>query len=185
MSSLVICVKSARTGTDLADRVGESSTRPHNACRKLVAFLEGAIGGLESCRVDVQTGSSDPVAASGTVTLSYADIANNDTVTVAGTDLTCVTGTPAGAQFKKQTDATVTAANLAALINSNATTSKYVYATSALGVVTVTALVKHSLGNLVTLATSNATGFVLSGVALTGGAGGAMAALPTTYAFGL
>lgn len=186
MSTLSIIVKSGRTGTDLADRLNVSSTSPRVVIQRLINTLTAVAGGVENASIDVQTASADPVAASGTITLSYADIANSDTVSVAGVTLTCVTGTPTGAQFKKVTDGATTATNLATLINSNATTSLYVYASASGAVVTVTALVKHKLGNLVALATSNATGFVLSAAALAGGTGGTTAATaPVTYAFGL
>ena len=75
-------------------------------------------------------------------------------------------------QFKKQTDATTTAANLVALINSNATTKLVVYATNVAGVVTVTCCEPGQAGNFVTLATSNSSGFGLGGSVLAGGVGG-------------
>ncbi len=183
-SSLVIVVKTARTSTDMADRLSVDASSPRPLAMALSNFFASAAGGFEACSVDVATGPVAPVAGTDTITISYSDAANADTVTIAGTALTCVTGTPSGPQFKKVTDGTVTAANLAALINSNATTSKYVYATSALSVVTLTSFVKHATANLITVATSNATGFVIATAALAGGAGG-QTALPTNYVFGI
>ena len=69
------------------------------------------------------------------------------------------------------TNATVTAANLAALINANTTTNKLFSATSAAGVVTVTCLTPGLIGNLMTLASSS-VGYAASGATLTGGTGG-------------
>lgn len=185
MSSLVITIKSDKSSTQIVDALLTGVAGAHTAHRRLVNFLEAALGGLENVSTDWQYSSADPVAASQTITLSYADIANNDTVTVAGSVLTCVTGTPTTAQFKKQTSATVTASNLAAAINAHATISKYVSASSSGGVVTVTCLVKGEIGNLVTLATSNATGFVLGASALASGTGGATSSSPTNYKLGL
>lgn len=184
MSSLVVTIKSARTGLDLADRFNRPSSHPRAQVRQLIAHLEGAEGGCENISFDIQTGAADPVAASGTATLTYASIAAADTVTVAGVVLTCVTGAPSGAQWQKVTDGPTTAANLAALINSNATTSSYVYAVASGSVVTVKCLVKGPIGNLVTLASSNGVGVAVSGAVLAGGAGGGLVA-PTTYSLGL
>jgi hypothetical protein len=68
-SSLVVTLKSSRSQTDLADRFSCSSSTPHTAVQKLITFLEGANGGVEACSYDLQTGSTAPVAASGTWTL--------------------------------------------------------------------------------------------------------------------
>lgn len=184
MSTLLITVKSGRTGTDLADKFNKDTTLSRAAINNLVCYFEACMGGVENASIDVQTASADPVAATGTVTLVYASILAADTVTIAGTVLTCTAGAPAASQFQKLTDGPTTAANLAAAINAQAVIKTYVYATASGSVVTVKSLVKHALGNLVTLATSNAVGFVLSGATLTTGAGSSAAA-PVTYAAGL
>ena len=186
MSTLLITVKSGRSGTDLADKFNKDASLTRPMANALSAYFSAVGGGAEGASIDVQTASADPVAATGTYTLTYASIANNDTVTCAGVTLTCVTGTPVGAQFKKITDGPTTATNLATLINTNATTSTYVYASASGSVVTVRALVKHALGNLVGLTSSNGTGIAVSAATLTGGAGSTTAATaPVTYAFGL
>jgi phage tail sheath gpL-like len=184
MGSLLITVKHEMAQSALQQYFKPDSTNPKLAARALQDLFRRIGGGIDQASVDVATASADPVAASGTITCTYASIANNDTVTVAGVTLTCVTGTPTGAQFKKETDAATTATNLAALINANTTTKKYVSASAASGVCTVTAIVKHPIGNLVTLATSNGTGFGLSGANLASGAGGSDETA-TTFAFGL
>ncbi len=68
-TSLVVTLKSSRSLTDLADRFSCSTTTPHVAAQKLISFIDAANGGLEPCSLDVQTGASAPVAASGTWTL--------------------------------------------------------------------------------------------------------------------
>lgn len=160
--------------SDVAKRVTNAVSGKRMECLVDVRNqVQAALGRTSNDTVDVQYNTTvAAVNASSTVTLTYASVANNDTVTVAGTTLTCVTGTPSGAQFKKEVDGTTTAANLAALINSNTTLNKVVRASSAAAVVTVTCLVPGTIGNLVTLATSNATGFALSAAALANGAGG-------------
>lgn len=183
-SSLVITVNSARSQADNGPRHIKSTTLPREEMRALAHYFSRLADGLENANVSVQSAALAPVRATGTITLTFASIANNDTVTIAGTVLTCVTGTPAGPQFKKVTDGPTTAANLAALINSNATLSKLVFATSSGSVVTLTCLASGTIGNLVTQATSNGTGFVLSAATLTTGAGGAETA-PVSYSRGL
>ena len=137
-SSVVISISTARTQSDSSGRLVKSSSLPREEARALSHFFQRLAAGEESANWTIQTAALAPVRATGTVTLTYASVANNDTVTIAGTVLTCVTGTPAGAQFKKVTDGPTTAANLAALINSNSTLNKLVTATSAASVVTLT-----------------------------------------------
>lgn len=145
---------------------------------KLINLLSGyASGALESGEIYVSGSSASTlVAARATATLTYGSLVNNtDTWVGYGVTLTCVTGTPAASdattgQFKKETDATVTAANLAATINAHPTLLKYVSATSALGVVTIISNTKGSVGNFLTTHTSAGTG--IANAAYSTGAGG-------------
>lgn len=171
-STLVITLQSPRSVADLA-RYIKSTSAPRDEARALAHLFEKLASGLEAGNFDVQTSAAAPVRASGTVTLTYASISANDTVTLGGTALTCVTGTPTSSQFKKVTDGPTTAANLAATINAHTTLSKLVSATAAAGVVTVKALMPGAIANQFTMATSNGTGFVLSAAVLANGAGGA------------
>ncbi len=175
-TSITIVVSTPLTVAQSARYVSTAGD-PRNGMRSLENLFEKLKCGIEKASVTVQTSGSPPVAAAQTLTLTYASIANNDTCVVAGVTLTCVTGTPAGPQFKKQTDATVTAANLAALINSLATVNIYVRATSALGVVTITANQVGKVGNFITLVGS--TGIVAGAATFAGGTGGAETAAIT------
>lgn len=180
--SLVLTVNVSKA--DVNDYV-KDTTDPRGECKALSTLFSSLASGAISGSVIVQKSSAASVSASGTVTLTYASTANNDTVTIAGVTLTCVTGTPSGyTQFKKETDATKTASNMVTAINNLTTLNKYVRATSALGVVTVSANQAGVVGNLITLATSNGTGFAVSAAALAGGTGGAVEA-QTTYSRGL
>ena len=179
--SLVLTVNVDRA--DVNDYV-KSSTDPRGEMNALSTLFSRIASGTISGSVVAQKAAVAAVAASGTMTVTYASVANNDTVAVAGVTLTCVTGSPTGAQFKKETDATKTASNLAALINSLATVNIYVRATSALGVVTIKANQAGVVGNLIALATSNGTGIAVSAAALAGGTGGAVVGA-TTYSRGL
>jgi phage tail sheath gpL-like len=143
----------------------------HKALVNGANLLRAFAGGSALGNVDVQRSDNDPVRAAQTATLTYASISNNDTVVIAGTTLTCVTGTPSGyTQFKKQTDATVTAANMVAAITGNTTLNKFVSATSTAGVVTITCRVPGTIGNTLTLVGS--TGIVAGGAVFASGAGG-------------
>jgi phage tail sheath gpL-like len=75
-------------------------------------------------------------------------------------------------QFNAETSNTVMATNLKNCINANTTLNKHLLATSSSGTVTITARLKGSIGNLITLASSDSDGLVVSGAALTGGTGG-------------
>jgi hypothetical protein len=79
-----------------------------------------------------------------------------------------ITGSaPTSAQYNVGLTDTATAANLAAAINANATTSLYVSATSAAAVCTVSANYPGALGNIVTTTASG--GVAAGGATLTGG----------------
>lgn len=173
--TFVITISTPRAVQDLTDRFQKDTGSPRNEAIALAKWFESIAAGGEpgNTSFDVQNSASAPVRAHGTITLTYASISANDTVTLGGTVLTCVTGTPSGAQFKKVTDGPTTATNLAALINANTTLNKLVSAAAASGVVTLTALTPGAIGNQFTLATSNGTGFALSpSAALGSGAGG-------------
>lgn len=158
-----------------------NTTDPRQQASLLSQMFSRIAAGLLPCNIDVQTSGSPPVRATNTLTLTYASIANNDTCVVAGVTLTCVTGTPTSVQFKKQTDATVTAANLAALINTLSTVSRYCSATSAAGVVTITVNTPGLVGNFVPLVGS--TGIVAGAATFAGGTGGLETAA-VNYALG-
>lgn len=128
------------------------------ALNRLSNFLVGLASGAQQGTVSYATDAGDWVAASGTVTIasgsgSIAAIINGVTTSVTWA-----------------TSDTATAAALAAAINGNANVlvGPFVSATSALGVVTITADFKGTQGNSITLAASG-TGATASGARLTGG----------------
>lgn len=91
-----------------------------------------------------------------TVTITYASVADGDTVTVHGIILTCITGSAAVelAQFKKETDAAATAANLEDLIDAIFDSTTGVSSSSSAAVVTIT--------GARSVTTSNSSGFAIS-----------------------
>ncbi len=181
-SSFVITINTPLSSTEMTSRYLLAASTPRNECMALSGFFKRLADGLSPGAFDCQYSPSAPVRASGTLTLTYASIANNDTCVIGGTTLTCVTGTPSGfTQFKKQTDATVTAANLVAAITGNTTLNKLVTAANVAGVVTITALVPGVIGNQITLVGS--TGIVAGAANFVSGAGGAASA-KVTYSRG-
>lgn len=172
MSSLVLTIKTARA--DVADFAQDSSCDVEGL-QGLRNLLDAAASSHEPLECDVQHDSSNPVAASGTITLASCA---TDTVTIGGVTFTG-SSTPTGdEQFETDGTDTADAAALAAKINAHPTLSKVVSATSALGVVTVTCLVKGVVGNFITLSETGST-ITVSGAALTGGTGGATSAAKT------
>jgi phage tail sheath gpL-like len=140
-----------------------ASTKPgarESTLNNLLNTIQQMIaGGLDnqSLRCDVT-----PLAASGTITLS----GSSGVLTATINGVAIATGSLAG------TD-TENAVVLAAAINasSNALVSGLVTASSAAGVVTITAVKKQKDGNMCTLAASG-TGATASGARLTGGSDG-------------
>ncbi len=183
MSSIVITIKSGRVYADLA-RFIDVAGNPRNGVQKLKQYFKSVESGAENAAITVQRGSANPVAATGTLTVTYASMQANDTVTLAGVVLTAVTGSPSTGQFKKETDATVTAANLVTAILANATLAGIVTASSALAVVTLTALQAGVCGNQYTLVSSRDPGVTVSAAKMAGGTGGALTTA-ITYSRGI
>lgn len=128
------------------------SLEPKRGLHALGRFFKAAAGGaLTGVRAIVKRAE---VQASGTITLN-AFVAD-DTVTINGVVFTGK-AEPSGAnQFEVDADDIVTAANLAAKINASALAKivGVVSATSALKVVTITAIEPGLAGNVCTLAIS-------------------------------
>lgn len=133
---------------------------------KLMKWMKGVVSGMNGGVVTVLAGA---VKASGTATL--VSVVATDSITIAGTTLTAVASGATSAQFNVGANDTATAANLAAAINANTALQGIVDATSALGVVTITAAKPGKLGNLIAVTKTGST-ITLSGAALTGGTEG-------------
>jgi len=150
--------------------VGEmtvSSTLPQEmgdvVRNKLEAYLAGtSVGGL----LQVSPNETSGVAATGTAT--FTAVVATDALTVAGVAFTCVNSGATGNQFNKGASEALSAVACAAKINANSTVNKYVVATVVGAVITITALHKVALGNLVTLAETGGH-ITLSAAALAGG----------------
>ena len=170
MSTLVLTLKTSKD-TSLCAKADQDNQN----ISRIINLLSGLnVGALSPAVLDIQYSSADPVAASGTFTLTSA-IAT-DAVTIGAVTLTA-SSTPANEnQWEIDgADDAADAASLAAAINAHSVLSKVVAATSAANVVTVTALQKGLVGNQIPISSADAT-FVASASFLAGGTGGAASA---------
>lgn len=154
-----------------------SSTLPQEMAdvtrNKLEAVFAGvAVGGAFA----VSPNETSGVAATATAT--FTAVVATDALTVAGVAFTCVASGATGNQFNKGADEAASAVNCAAKINANATVSKYLVATVVGAIITLTAIEKSALGNLVTL-TQTGGHITVSGAVLAGG----VAIVYTSYTF--
>jgi phage tail sheath gpL-like len=141
---------------------------------RLINLLSGFAGGALQGTIDIQSDSSSPTAASGTLTLTSA-IAT-DAITIGTVTLTA-SSTPAGEDEWEidGADDAADAASLATAINAHSVLSKVVSAEASSNVVTITALQKGVVGNQIPISSADAT-IVASGSFLSGGTGGAASA---------
>jgi hypothetical protein len=167
MATLVLTVK---TSKDVS--LFKQANQNQENLNRLINLLSGLnIGALQGS-VDVQSSTSDPVAAVGSVAIVHANVTNADTVTICNTVITAATSGNGTTSWTIGADATADAVAMAACINANTTLSKLVVASIAVaGTVTLTARQKGVVGNGLALATSDATAFTLT--AFANGAGGA------------
>jgi phage tail sheath gpL-like len=160
----------AITGTDARDKAINLSTA-----------IKAMASGVKNGSMIVQL---DGAKATGTLTIDYSKIAADDNVKIGATTFTCkASGANGTTEFNKVTNATATAASLVTAINANTTTSTYLVATSALGVVTLLCKQPGLIGNAIGLIVTENTGssIVPSAANLASGTNGTV----STLSFGL
>lgn len=174
MGTLNLTIK---TSKDVS--IFKQASQDRENLNRLINLLSGVNIGAIQATVHIQSSTSDPVSAYGTLTLTSA-IAT-DAVTIGKTTLTA-SSTPANENQWEIDGAsdTLDAASLAAAINAHSVLKLIVSATSATNVVTITALQKGLIGNHIALSSADAT-IVASATYLANGAGGATNA-PVTIA---
>lgn len=154
--------------------VFDNKTEPRELAERLGALIAGMAGGSYPGTISVIP-TATLVAASGTATLT--NVIATDAMAIAGVTFTAVASGATSVQFNVGANDTETAANLAAAINANTTSNKYVTATSALTVVTITAKQPGLVGNLITLTSADTTIVVTGSGFLASGAGSPTAAV--------
>ena len=167
MATLVLTIKTSKDPS-----VFKQASQDRENLNQLINLLSGVNIGAVQATVDVQSNTSDPVAASASVAITHANVTNADTVTICNTVITAATSGNGTTSWTIGANATADAIAMAACINANTTLSKQVVASIAVaGTVTLTARQKGVVGNGLALATSDATAFGLT--AFASGAGGA------------
>ena len=179
-ASLVLTVKTELSETNVNGEILKAD--PREAIQALIIYLRKLSAGNARAQMDASTSATTPVAASGTLTLVSA-IATD--VAVIGTETFTASSTPSGEnQWEIDgADDTADALSLATAINAHSVTSLSYIATSAAGVVTITAKQKGSIGNELSISSVDST-ITASGAFLTGGTGGAESSI-TSYDFGI
>lgn len=143
----------------------------------LINYLEGCLSGAKACSIEAKVG-----AVHASLAGTFTDVPSADeTITINGVAFTCKDSGATGDQFNKGASVTAAAANLAAAINASTTAgiAGVVTATSALGVITITADAPGLCGNYVVA--DGLSNFTWAGSAtrMTGGSDG------TTYTVAL
>lgn len=155
MATLTLNIKTARDTTEYK-KAGQTNVN----INRIQTLLKGIESGAMQGSIDIHASSTDPVAATSTITITHANVANADTTTILGQVITAATSGNGTTSWTIGADATADGVAMAACINANTTLSKYVTATAAAGVVTLTAVQKGSIGNVfATSTTSKGTAF--------------------------
>lgn len=175
MATLNIQVKVNSADAGVYAATGNS----HKCMINIRNLFEGLVAGATLGTTYASVSSSDPVAASATVTC--ASVADSDTVTIGKTTLTAKTSPSGSTQWARGVSNTADAAALAACINANTTLNQIVSATSAAGVVTITANVKGVLGNHIVLSSSSNTTLAVTGSGYLASGAGGVVTTPVTY----
>lgn len=164
--SIVINLNTTESGPYVYGTLDFRTNDRRDCLMKLGRVIEAyANGSMSPGTLLYKTGTA---YATATLTLTGLP-ADMGTFVIGGVTITGVTGTPAGAQFKIETSATVTAANIVTLMTTlKGTTAalKCITTTSLAGVVTFTCDIAGDIGNSIVL-TENLTNATC--VSFTGG----------------
>jgi hypothetical protein len=174
-STLSINITSDLSQEQLNSALAAADLGKYEQLQAIMNYLRSAESGAGAATLALQYGPT--VKASGTLTLDT--VIATDAVNVAGQTLTAVASSPTASQFEVGADDEETAANLAAAINSNVTTSASVVATANGVVVTIVALTAGVAGNSIVLTSADST-IVASG---SGTLAGGLAGISKTLAF--
>ena len=188
--SIKIHDASGRSQTDINNKIlAAASDDPKREINEIIDYLSSIACG-HAANIDVQSSSNGLVAATGTVT--FASVANNDTITINGVVFTAKTASPSGDQFLVGVSNTADAAAAAVAINASTTagTVGYFTVSAASGVLTITAVERGIMGNAISVASSNGTRLATGGTStrnsvtyLSGGTGGNSGTAAVNYVY--
>lgn len=153
-------------GGDLSHLLSKAASLRKEFAVGLDRTIRGLMSGVYQGYFQASYAEASGVAATGTA--EFTAVVATDKLTVAGVDFECVASGATGNQFNKGASETLSAAACVAKINANATLSKYLVASNVGAIITITALHKVYLGNLITLAETGGH-ITLSAAALAGG----------------
>lgn len=125
----------------------ETGAGSNNSLDRLARYVDGlAVGGFYYSTVTEQVGA---IQATATLTVTSTGPTNNETALVANVTITAKTSgaNPVNGEFNINASATIVATGIALAINSVPALAGIVTATSALGVVTITAVRAGVSGN--------------------------------------
>lgn len=181
MSTLQIMVNAEEAQAFLVQTLKLETGKPKEQALALSAYFKELATGIKSASVQVSTGASNPVAASGTFTLS--SVPENDTVVIGGVTLTAKASPANENEWSQAGTNAADATALATVINAHSVLSLVVSASAASNVVTVTSKVPGLIGNRIAI-TETGTSITASGALLTGGTGGG-SDTAVTYSLGI
>ncbi len=162
MSLTRIVINTPDSATSVADHLNPQATSKMQSKLNIGNWFMGMSMGTYPDATEVQL-STGAVKASGTVTFSSTGPVNDETMVVAGQTITAKTSaTPGSLEFTRSNTPSVDATNLAALINSHAAFVGIVTAVAASAIVTISAYVPGTIGNVITL-TESMTNTAVSG----------------------
>jgi phage tail sheath gpL-like len=174
MGNFQLTVQTEDTTAKVNQDVILGANQGRTAIRQIIDLLKSSAGIQKQASLLVSTGEK----ASGTFTL--VSVPEDDTVVIGAVTLTAKASPSGENQFSQAGTDTADAASLAAVINAHSVLSKVVTATSALGVVTVTAQAIGLAGNQIAISETGssitASGSYLAGGTVTGA---------VTYSLGL
>lgn len=169
----------------IENKLLKQATKPHEEAKSVANFMHALNGGDRKGSLVVQVNSGDAVAATGTITFTASNTAN-DTVLINGVTMTCVASGATNNQWNVGAGtATQQAAAFVSAVNASTTSliSGQVTASNVAGVVTLTSNFTGIAGNAVTTAKGTDAGPVMtvSGARLTAGAAPATLSAQNTY----
>jgi hypothetical protein len=132
----------------------------------------GPVGAAPSVAIAIE---GQAVAASGTLTVATGGSGADETCSIAGVTFTAKASGATGNQFNVSATAATQATNMKNAINASTSLAGIVTASSAAGVVTITAAQKGKMGNGIGLSAGNLANVTASGALLTAGAADATA----------
>lgn len=151
----------------VTDQLNPQATAPLYSIERIARYMDGISNG--NFYFSTLTEKIGIVNATGTLTMTGAATAAQ-TLSVANVTFTAETSGATGNQYNLSSNVTTQAANIAAAINGSTNLSNLVTATSALGVVTITAFTGGVEGNGLQLSAGNTSN--MTAVGFSGGSNG-------------